>query len=208
MKRRSLFLAVCSALVIMLAGCSKQDAQSSGSSADPTASVAVSDIVNDSPQISAASPISYNTQGSESGMITEEEAKRSALNHAGFSEDDASFTKVRLEYDDGAAEYDIEFTADAKHYEYEISAADGTVLEFSYEPISEPTGLLSEIKVKEIAADSAGFSGEQVTFTKFKLDVENGVTVYEVEFTANGVEYEFEIDAKTGSVLKSEIDYD
>lgn len=37
-----------------------------------------------------------------------------------------------------------------------------------------------------------------------KLDVENGVKVYDVEFYFNGYEYEYEINAVSGKVLKAE----
>lgn len=41
---------------------------------------------------------------------------------------------------------------------------------------------------------------------KCKLDFENGRKVYEVEFISGGMEYEYDIDAETGSVLKYERD--
>lgn len=42
---------------------------------------------------------------------------------------------------------------------------------------------------------------------KCKLDHENGRLVYEVEFIAGGMEYEYDIDAATGEVLKFEKDH-
>ena len=37
---------------------------------------------------------------------------------------------------------------------------------------------------------------------KCELDREDGRVVYEIEFKSNGMEYEYEIDASTGAVLK------
>jgi uncharacterized membrane protein YkoI len=39
-----------------------------------------------------------------------------------------------------------------------------------------------------------------------KLDIENGVKVYDVEFYFGGYEYEYEINAVTGKVIKAEKD--
>lgn len=43
-----------------------------------------------------------------------------------------------------------------------------------------------------------------MTFTETKLDVDNGVTVYEVEFRTDEAEYEYEIDAVNGSIFEYE----
>ena len=62
-------------------------------------------------------------------------------------------------------------------------------------------------KAKEIALNHAGVSASQATFIKTDIDYENGVRVYEVEFfTANGQEYDYEINGATGSIIS--YDYD
>ena len=40
------------------------------------------------------------------------------------------FTKAKLDYDDGRAVYEIEFTKDGLKYELEIDAATGGVLKY------------------------------------------------------------------------------
>ena len=61
-------------------------------------------------------------------------------------------------------------------------------------------------KAKSIALRDAGVSG--VRFTKAKVDYEDGVKVYDIEFRKGNVEYEYEIDAATGSVRERSVDID
>lgn len=214
MINKSKILALTTAIVITFTACENKPSTplttGEPSSAAPASTAESSVITSLAPaeSVSGAASATANSSAASGNDIGLEAAKAAALNHAGIAEADASFTETKRELDDGRVEYDIEFTANAKHYEYEISAADGTVLEFSSEAIPDPTGLISEARAKELALAHAGFSETQVTFTKCKLDYDNGVTKYEVEFTVNGVEYEIEVNAKTEEILKSEIDRD
>ena len=59
-------------------------------------------------------------------------------------------------------------------------------------------------KAKSIALKDAGVSG--ATFVKAKLETEDGVKVYDVEFYKANVEYDYEIDAITGKILEKDLD--
>ena len=50
------------------------------------------------------------------------QAKAAALDHAGLSDSDVTFTKVELERDNGRAEYDVEFVSGDYEYDYKIAA--------------------------------------------------------------------------------------
>ncbi len=67
---------------------------------------------------------------------------------------------------------------------------------------------IGEEKAKAIALGKAGFTSSEVRFDRVEPDRDNGKLVYEVEFKSGGYEYEAEIDAKDGSVLKWEKDLD
>ncbi len=62
-------------------------------------------------------------------------------------------------------------------------------------------------QVKDVALQKAGVS-EQVYFKEAKLDFEDGRWEYEIEFIKDYIEYEAEIDARTGVFYKWEIDRD
>ena len=54
------------------------------------------------------------------------------------------------------------------------------------------------------ALKDAKVNKDQALFKKSKLDREHGRMIYEVEFVSNGLEYEYDIDANTGKILKRE----
>lgn len=56
---------------------------------------------------------------------------------------------------------------------------------------------------KSAAFAHAGLDAAQVTMGEVDFDYEDGRMVYELEFYADGAEYEYDIDASTGAVVKS-----
>lgn len=69
------------------------------------------------------------------------------------------------------------------------------------------TGYIGEAKAKEIALQHAGLTASQVTFLRAQLETDDGRRIYDVEFyTKDNKEYDYEIDAKTGTILN--VDYD
>ena len=68
------------------------------------------------------------------------------------------------------------------------------------------TGVIGVKKAQNIALQAAGLKRKQVTFTKSKLDTDDGKNIYEIEFTKDGKEYDYDIDAYNGKILESSID--
>ena len=66
------------------------------------------------------------------------------------------------------------------------------------------TGAVDEEGAKAAAFAHAGVSAADVTGLKVESDWDDGVRIYEIEFRANGAEYDYEIDAATGAVRKAE----
>ena len=74
------------------------------------------------------------------------------------------------------------------------------------QPINTDTVQITIEEAKDIALKNANLTNDQVTFTEVKLDIENGIQKYELEFYNNNKEYSYEIDANTGKILSYEQD--
>ena len=65
-------------------------------------------------------------------------------------------------------------------------------------------GGITEQEAKSIAAGNAGVTEEQIQYITVKQDWDDGRARYEVEFTAAGVEYDYELDASDGRILSAD----
>ena len=64
-------------------------------------------------------------------------------------------------------------------------------------------GMITEDEAIEAALAHVKFVKDEVDFIKkVELDWEHGRKIYEIEFFKDGFEFEFDIDAETGKVLK------
>ena len=70
----------------------------------------------------------------------------------------------------------------------------------------EKSNFISEEKAKEIALKKANVTTESVIFDKVELDLDDEVWRYEVDFKKDTTEYDAEINAIDGSILKWEVD--
>ena len=70
-------------------------------------------------------------------------------------------------------------------------------------------GTLTKDEALAKALEHANLRRDQVDYIKkVELDYEHGRKVYEVRFYQGGYEYEYDIDAESGKVLKFEKDLD
>ncbi len=164
----------------------------------------------------AAAPDSGNTDS----YIGEEAAKKAALDHAGVSESDVSMITAKLDRDDGIAVYDVDFYAAGYEYDYEINAVTGEIRSNEKEvdknytaPSDTPAApkteeYIGEAEAKKIALEHAGVKESDAQWMEVKLDRENRTVVYDVDFDAAGYEYDYEINATTGAVVKSQKEVD
>ena len=65
---------------------------------------------------------------------------------------------------------------------------------------------LTEEQAQEAALNHAGFTADQVTGLRCHKDFDDGRTEFEIEFFADGVEYDYTINAKDGTILDFDTD--
>lgn len=65
---------------------------------------------------------------------------------------------------------------------------------------------ITQEKAKEIALQDAGIAETDTQFLWVKEDYDDGRLVYDVEFYANGTEYDYEIEKSTGQIISSDFD--
>ena len=63
-------------------------------------------------------------------------------------------------------------------------------------------------KAKEIALSHAGVASANAFEMEGKLDWDDGMSIYEIEFKAGGYEYSYEVDAATGSIVEFDKEWD
>ena len=176
--------------------------------------------------VSAAQVTEYGVQPTEEQKITltKEEARAIALNHAGLTEADVSWERSEYELERGTPEWDVDFRSGDWEYDYEINAETGAVIkgEKEYDPVKVPAATqptenkpaetqppkeetpvakkLTEEEAKAIALKHAGLEAGQVKGLRAEYDLDDGVPEWEVEFYADGMEYDYEIHAETGKI--------
>lgn len=148
------------------------------------------------------------SQAPQNGQgITQEQAKEIALSQAGVAEADAIALAVHQDFDDGFQLWEVDiYTSDAD-YEYQINAADGSVLERDVEQAYKTDNITSQTSVTPDAARKAVLAkvpGASDKNLRMKLDMDDGRYAYEGEVIYNNTEYEFEMDAQSGNIYKWE----
>ena len=71
---------------------------------------------------------------------------------------------------------------------------------------SSASDVIGKSRAKNIALADAGVSSSAADFIRVELDRDDGVRVYEIEFTAGDKEYEYEIHAVTGKIRDKDVD--
>ena len=139
------------------------------------------------------------------GAVDEAKAQEIALAHAGIKAADATITKSKLDYDDGRQIYEIEWYANGAKYDYEIAVATGEIVNSGYEAKNVVgtgnSATVSEAMAKQTAlARVSGAAASDIY--EWKLDYDDGRPEYEGKIIYGGTEYEFTIDATSGSVIE------
>ena len=157
-------------------------------------------------------------------------AAYAAEQYAGTAALDSVTAEVDSELDESPAHYEVELYTAWGEFEYLVDAYTGKVLSGQKDLLTtastpstpnvttkpsdqkpDPSGTAQDIgyaKAKSIALNHAGVSENEAYDMDIELDNEDGILVYEVEFKSGNMEYDYEINAATGAILKHESELD
>ena len=182
------------------------DSSSGGGTAE-TPAAGDDDGTASAPAAASPSPSAGQTTGGQAAAVTEEQARETALSHAGLTADQVTFVRSELDRDDGRLMYDVEFyTSDYKEYDYEIDAATGEILSYdydaegySYQPNATPGTAITAEQARAIALAEVPGATESDIY-EFETDRDDGRLEYEGKIIYNNTEYEFTIDGYSGAI--------
>ena len=160
--------------------------------------------------------------GAPAMPIGRDAARTAAEEYAGTTAVDSVTAEVDPELDESPAHYEVELHAAWGEFEYLVDAYTGKVLsgqkdllatapagDEAAKPTAPSGGAdIGHAKAKSIALNHAGVSENEAYDMEIELDDEDGTLVYEVEFKSGNMEYDYEIDAASGAILKHEAEID
>lgn len=150
--------------------------------------------------------------------ITLDEAQEIAL-----AEVDGKVTRAVEETDDGRSYYEFDIIANDQKHELEVDASSGKItkneIDDDYVPSTTDTNnqtannqstnnqttIISNEEAQKIAMDRVGNNGYLV---KCELDSDDNRQVYEIEIKNGTIEYNIDVDAVSGEIVKYEEDQD
>ena len=163
------------------------------------------------------------TKDAAAKEITYEEAREIALKDAGLEGKKVTWYETQKDKDKKTktVTWDLGFFLEDTEYEYEIDLSNGKILEKSSEKMSaedkaeneqqaltldsilkeHPDYAITADKALDLALKDAGVDLSTVEVLKNNLDNDDGIVIYEVEFSKGDKKYEYDIDANSGAIL-------
>lgn len=151
------------------------------------------------------------TTPAANGQITLEQAKETALKHAGLKADVVTFVKAEQDYENGKLVYEVEFVTNdggkVVEYDYEIEAATGSVVSYDYDAENYVSAMgATTVSVDEATAKQTVLNkvpgATAANIYEWKLDFDDGRWEYDGKIVYNLMEYDFTVDASSGAVTE------
>lgn len=147
--------------------------------------------------------------------IDTKEAMDIVMNDAKIKSDNITHSDIVSDKEHDTYIYKIQFQSKTNKYIYIISYRSGDILRREVTSLSsvkdttsnkgiEDTNeqLIHIENAKKKALEDADVSSNDAKFIKEKVDWEDGIQIYDIEFIANNMTYEYEIVAQNGAVHK------
>ncbi|MER2064409.1 MAG: PepSY domain-containing protein, partial [Alkalibacterium sp.] len=161
---------------------------------------------NESVAVKGTSQEGQVTAPEEAVIISLDEAKTIALNHAGVKEEAVIFDEAELDESDRL--YELEFEVDETEFEYDIEALTGEILKAERDEDDErdtDSSADASLTIEEaltVALEHAGVDRESVTMEDSEWDDDD--QIIELEFFTKNTAFDYDIHAMTGDILEAE----
>lgn len=159
---------------------------------------------------------SYNKHDSEisannDSYIGEDAALSIVLTHTSMEESNLTKKQIKLDKDRDRIIYNIELESKQIECEYKIDAVTGEIIEAEFENssrVSQPNNAsyIGEDAALSIVLTHANMEESNLTRKQITLDKDDGIMIYKIELKSNQTEYEYELDAVTGTILEAKIE--
>lgn len=167
----------------------------------------------------------------KTAFISENEVKDVVADNMSVNSGDLYFESIDLEMDKNV--YEVEVSYQNREYEYRIDAKTGKVIYTDYKTdnnitdnngnnnnsndnangtIGNDTNVpnnnasITVDEAKNIALTNANLTEDAVQFLRTEQEYDDGVLVYEIDFTHGDFEYDYKINANTGEVVSYDRD--
>ena len=159
-------------------------------------------------------------QGTNEEYLTLDDVKKIVFEHAGVDAAKVFDFESEFDYDNGRAEYEVDFESGEFDYDYDVDAVTGEIIKNNKK--SDPENLfenglsttspegteyISADRAKEIALSHAGVAETNVFDYDCELEHEGGRAVYEIDFESMNYEHDYDIDAVTGEIIRSDKEF-
>lgn len=143
-----------------------------------------------------------------------------AVNQGTISEQDAiklisdklggEVIQIEKDWEDYPITYDMTVKTEEGYQDVEVDAKEGEVLSQEIDDDqNEDQHIQEALKTAKVSMDEAekiALEKVEGEVTGVEADIENGILIYELEINQGQKEYDVEVDANTGEVLKMNLD--
>ena len=161
----------------------------------------------------------------KTAFISKNEVKDIVSNNMNVSSSDLYFESIDFEMDKSV--YEVEVYYQNKDYEYKIDAKDGKIIYTDFNVNNSindnnsnnsntndstnngnnaTTASITVEEAKTIALTHANLTEDTVSLLRTEQEYDDGVLVYEIDFTHGDFEYDYKINANTGEVVSYDRD--
>ena len=168
----------------------------------------------------------------KTSFISKNEVKDIVSDNMNVSSSDLYFESIDFEMDKSV--YEVEVYYQNRDYEYKIDAKDGKIIYTDFNTTDSitndnssnsnnnnnnsnandstnngnnaTTASITVEEAKNIALTNANLTEDAVQFLRTEQEYDDGVLVYEIDFTSGDYEYDYKINANTGEVVSYDRD--